>query len=93
MKATEKQDVRLVTPDTTTPVSPSILVLVTEVGLGGLDESGKSLVVLRTNVLEGNNGGGLLVNDCSETGLVLDDNVRDTHLAQDSRKRETTNEN
>jgi hypothetical protein len=71
---------RLVASDTTTPVLPGVLVLVTEVGLGGLDEGGEGLVVLGSNVLEGNNGSGLLVNDRSETGLVLDDDVRDTHL-------------
>lgn len=60
---------------------PGVLVLVTEVGLGGLDEGGEGLVVLGSNVLEGNNGSGLLVNDCSETGLVLNDDVRDTHLS------------
>ena len=59
---------------------PGVLVLVTEVGLGGLDEGGEGLVVLGSDVLEGNNGSGLLVNDRSETGLVLDDDVRDTHL-------------
>lgn len=91
---------RLVTPDSTTPVLPGLLVLVTKVGLGGLDKGGQGLVVLGSNLLEGDNGGGLLVDDCSETGLVLDNNVRDTHLlkpinvsksAHDKESTSTTN--
>lgn len=75
---------RLVASDTTTPVSSGVLVLVREVGLGGLDQGSQCLVVLGSDVLQGNDGGGLLVNDRTETGLVLDDNVRNTHLSAES---------
>ena len=66
---------------------PGVLVLVTKVGLGGLDEGGESLVVLGSDVLQGDDGGSLLVDDCSETGLVLDDDVRDTHLPRRTWRR------
>jgi hypothetical protein len=66
-------------------VPPGVLVLVTEVSLGGLNEGGQSLVVLGSDVLQGDDGGSLLVDDCSETGLVLDDDVRDTHLTRTRR--------
>jgi hypothetical protein len=73
----------LVTTDTTTPVPPSLLVLVGEVGLGGGNEGSKSLLVLGSDVLEGDDGGGLLVDDRTETSLVLDDDVWNAHLEGD----------
>ena len=36
--------------------------------------------------MEGEDGSGLLVDDCAETRLALYDNVGDTHLAAESRK-------
>lgn len=52
-----------------------------QVGLGGTNESGKITLILALDVLKGNNSGGLLVNDGTEAGLALHDNVGDTHLA------------
>ena len=52
-----------------------------QVGLGGADEGGELALVLAVDVLEGHNGGGLLVDDRTETGLALDDDVWVTHLA------------
>lgn len=75
---------RLGTSDTTTPLSSSLLELVTKVSLGSGNEVGKSLSVLGSDVLQGNDGGGLLVDDGTESGLVLDDNVRNTHLSAKS---------
>lgn len=71
---------RLVASDTTTPVSPRVLVLLKEVGLGGRDKGSKSLLVLGPNLGDGNSGGSLLAGDQTEPGLTLHDNVRDTHL-------------
>lgn len=79
---------RLVTTDTTTPVPAGILVLVEEVGLGGRNERSQSLAVLGADVLQGDNSGGLLVNDRTETCLVLDNHVGDTHLAAQCRQED-----
>lgn len=43
-------------------------------------------MVLRLDILKGNDSGGFLVDDGAEAGLALDDNVGDTHLAAESRK-------
>lgn len=59
-----------------------------QVGLRGADESGKLAGVLAANILEGHDGGGLLVDDCAKTGLALDDDVRDTHLTAESRQED-----
>ena len=55
-----------------------------QVGLGGLDEGSELALVLRADLLDGEDGGGLLVDDRAETGLALDDDVGDTHLAAES---------
>ena len=55
-----------------------------QVGLGGLDEGSELTLVLRADLLDGEDGGGLLVDDRAETGLALDDDVGDTHLAAES---------
>ena len=52
-----------------------------QVGLGGADEGSELALVLAVDVLEGDDGGGLLVDDRAEAGLALDDDVGDTHLA------------
>ena len=52
-----------------------------QVSLGGADEGGELALVLAVDVLEGDNGGGLLVDDRAETSLALNDDVGDTHLA------------
>jgi len=65
-------------------VTTVLLVLVGEVGFGSRDESRKLLGVLAAHVLEGQNGGGLLVDDCAETSLALDDHIWDAHLTAKS---------
>jgi hypothetical protein len=68
--------------DTTSPVTRSILVVGLEVAVvDSRDELGKLVLVLRADLGEGEDGSGLLVNNGTETGLALDDNVGDTHLA------------
>jgi hypothetical protein len=70
--------------ESTTPGLASILVLVGVVGLDGRDQGGELGLVLGTGLGEGESGGGLLVDDSSETGLALDNGVWDTHLAAKS---------
>lgn len=65
-------------------MSPRVLVLLKEVGLGGRDEGSKSLLVLGPDLGDGNGGGSLLAGDQTEPGLALHDNVRDTHLPAES---------
>lgn len=65
-------------------MSPRVLVLLEEVGLGGRDEGSKSLLVLGPDLGDGNSGGSLLAGDQTEPGLALHDNVRDTHLPAES---------
>lgn len=52
-----------------------------QVCLGSADEGSQLALVLRLDLLEGKDGGRLLVDDCAETGLALNNNVGDTHLA------------
>jgi len=77
---------RLVATDTSTPYTTLLFILVGEVCLGGGDEGSQLALVLRLDVLEGNDSGGLLVNDRAETSLALDDDVGNTHLAAKGRK-------
>lgn len=65
-----------------------LLVLVGKVGLGGGDKSGEFLAVLAANILEGQNSSGLLMDDGAEASLGLDDNIRHTHLAAESREED-----
>ena len=53
-------DSRLVASDTTTPVLSELLRLLEVVCLGGGDEVGKCLLVLGSDVGDGNSSGGLL---------------------------------
>lgn len=69
------------THDTTSPDTTSLLVLVSKVDLDGRDESSKLLLVFRLDINKGKSSGSLLVDKCSQTGLGLDNAVRDTHLA------------
>lgn len=66
--------------DATTPLSAGLVVLVHEAVLDGRDELGELRLVLGADLGEGEDSGGLLVDDRTETGLALDDGVRDTHL-------------
>lgn len=54
--------------------------LVHEAILDGGDELGELVLVLGADLGEGEDSGGLLVDDRSETGLALDNGVWDTHL-------------
>ena len=65
-----------------------LLVLVGEVGLGGGDEGGKGGLVLGSDVLEDGDGRGLLVDDGTESGLVLDNHVRHSHLSAERREED-----
>jgi hypothetical protein len=66
--------------DTTTPLSAGLVVLLKVTVLDSGDELGKLVLVLGADLGDGEDSGGLLVDDRSETGLALDDGVRDTHL-------------
>ena len=74
--------------DTTTPVAAGLLVLVGVTLLDGGEELGELSLVLGADLGQGQNGGGLLVDNCTETGLTLDNGVRDTHLAAESGKED-----
>jgi hypothetical protein len=56
--------------------------------LDGRDELGELVLVLGADLGEGQDSGGLLVDDSSETGLALDDGVGDTHLLAERRKED-----
>lgn len=56
--------------------------------LGGRDKGGKGSGVLGPDVLDGEDGRGLLVDGRTETGLVLDDDVRNSHLPAEGRKED-----
>ena len=74
--------VGLGTHDTTSPVTGSILVVGLEVAVvDSGDELGELGLVLGADLGESEDGSGLLVDNGTETGLALDDNVGDTHLA------------
>jgi hypothetical protein len=72
------------THNSTSPVSPALLVLVCVTLLDGGDEFGKLGLVLGADLGESEDGSGLLVDDCPKTSLALDDGVWDTHLAAES---------
>jgi hypothetical protein len=76
------------THDTTTPVPLGLLILLRVTLLDGLDQLGQLGLVLRSDLGEGEDSGGLLVDDRSESGLALDDGVRDTHLAAERREED-----
>jgi len=67
-------------------VTTLLLVFVGEISLCSRNEGSKLLVVLAFDVLESQNRSSLLVDDCAEASLGLDDDVRDTHLAAESRQ-------
>lgn len=55
-----------------------------QVSFRSADESGEFLLVFALDVLQGNDGSGLLVDHCSKTGFALDDDVWDAHLPAES---------
>jgi hypothetical protein len=74
--------VGLGTHDTTSPVTRSILVVGLEVAVVDSGDELRELgLVLSADLGESEDSSGLLVDDGTETGLALDDNVGDTHLA------------
>jgi len=76
------------THDTTTPLSAGLVVLLKVTVLDSGDELGELVLVLGADLGDGEDSGGLLVDDSSETGLALDNGVRDTHLLAERRKED-----
>ncbi|KAH3659830.1 hypothetical protein OGATHE_005875 [Ogataea polymorpha] len=74
----------LSTHHTSTPVSSLLLVLFDEVSVDGGNELGQSSLVLWSNVDQGSNSTGFLVNKGSQSSLTLDDSVWNTHLSAQS---------
>lgn len=72
---------RLEAHDTTTPSGADLLGLVGEVGFDSRDKRSKFNLVFGLDVSENESSSSLLVDDCSESGLTLDDAVGDSHLA------------
>lgn len=70
---------------TTTPLTTELSV-VHELGVGHVDDALESGLILGLDLSEGNNGSLLLVHNLAKTSLVVNDNVRDTHLAAESRQ-------
>lgn len=70
--------------DATTPVSPVLLVLVGVTLLDRRHELGELGLVLRLDLCQSKDGGGLLVDYGAEAGLALDYGVWDAHLAAKS---------
>jgi hypothetical protein len=56
----------------------------TQVSLGSTDDGSEVTLVLALDFLDSDESGGLLVDYSTETGLALDDDIRDTHLAAES---------
>lgn len=74
--------------DTTTPLSAGLVVLLKVTVLDSRDELGELVLVLGADLGDGEDSGGLLMDDRSETGLALDNGVRDTHLLAKRRKED-----
>jgi len=71
------------THNTTTPVSSEGLVLI-ELSTEVLGEEFKILVIFLADLSNGDAGGGLLVDELTETCLTLDESVGDTLLSAES---------
>lgn len=80
--------VGLGTHDTTTPVAVGLLVLLEVTVLDSRAELGELALVFGAHFGQGKNSSSLLVDDSAESGLALDDSVRDTHLAAESGKED-----
>jgi len=74
----------LVAADTSAPLAAVVFIFVGEVGFGRADEGSELLLVLALDVLQGDDGSGLLVHHCAETGFTLDDDIWHTHLPAES---------
>ena len=57
-----------------------------QIGFRSGNEGGELAIVLTANLLDGDNGCRLLVDDRSEASLSLDDYVRDAHFSTECRK-------
>jgi len=77
---------RLVATNTTSPLTALLLILLREVSLGSADNVCKFSLVFAAYLLESNSSRSLLVNNSSQAGLALNDDVGYTHLAAKSRK-------
>lgn len=64
------------------------LVLLSVVDFDSRDQLGEFSLVLGLDLSESENRGSLATDDGTETGLTLDDGVRDTHLAAESGKED-----
>lgn len=78
----------LLSTNTARPVVAGLADLVLVVGLDGRNELGELGLVLRLDLTESENGGGLAADNGTETGLALDDHVRNTHLAAEGGKED-----
>ena len=86
--ASRHESSRLVAANTSAPVSSVLFELVKVVGFGGRNKLRQLGLVFRADVLQSEDGSLLLVDDCPEAGLVLDDDVRNAHLAAQGRDEE-----
>ena len=59
-----------------------------QVGLRCADEGGEFTLILALDILNSQDGGGLLVNDRTKTSLALHDDIGNTHLAAQGRKED-----
>lgn len=57
-----------------------------QVGLGSRDDSSKFTLVLGFDFLDSNHSSCLFVDNGTKTGFALNNDVRDTHLAAESRQ-------
>ena len=73
--------------DSTTPLTDELGVLV-ELLVGQILEDLELRLVLLVDLGEGNDGSGLLVDKCSETGLILNNEEGNLHLTAEGRKPE-----
>ena len=70
-----------------TPLPAELVSLLTIVGsIDNTEDGGEFGLISLVDGLEGDGGGGLLVNELTETSLSLDDGVRYAHLTAKSMK-------
>jgi len=79
---------RFISTNTSTPLTTSLIIFVREVCLSSADESSQLTLIITLHLLQGNNGGRLLVHNGTKTSLAFDDNVRDTHLAAEGGQKD-----
>jgi len=79
---------RLLSTVSSSPVVAGRFVLLGVVDLDSRDQLGEFSLVLGLDLSESENRGSLATDDGTETGLTLDNGVRDTHLAAESGKED-----